>query len=187
MDRKETAEAIIRNHVLWAMGAGLIPIVVADVFAVSSLQLDMIRQLCRTYEIHFEEVQGKSVIATLTGSTLARIGAEGLKLIPGVGTILGGAAASVLSGATTYAIGEMFKKHFESGGDLVGFEPDKMKQVFAELLEKGKQKAIQLKSLTDKPDEKDKLDKIASLIEMKNSGYLTAAEFDALKKKVVDD
>ena len=44
-ERTKHAETIIRNHVIWSMGAGMIPILVADVFAVSALQLDMIRQL----------------------------------------------------------------------------------------------------------------------------------------------
>ena len=33
-ERTKHAETIIRNHVIWSMGAGMIPILVADVFAV---------------------------------------------------------------------------------------------------------------------------------------------------------
>ena len=187
MERKAAADGIIRNHVIWAMGAGLIPVIVADVFAVTSLQLDMIRQLCRTYEVEVHELQGKAIITTFTGSTLARLGAEGLKLIPGIGTILGGAAVSVFSGATTWAIGEVFKRHFESGGDLGNFDVDKMRQSFSELVDKGKQMALQLRNSPQNPEKKDKLKQISELIDMKNAGHLTEAEFDVLKKKVIED
>ena len=52
-DKSKHADTIIRNHVIWSMGAGLIPVLVADIFAVSALQLDMIRQLCKVYDIDF--------------------------------------------------------------------------------------------------------------------------------------
>ena len=39
-ERSKHAETIIRNHVIWSMGAGLIPVLVADVFAVWSRHLD---------------------------------------------------------------------------------------------------------------------------------------------------
>jgi uncharacterized protein (DUF697 family) len=90
-DKSKHADTIIRNHVIWSMGAGLIPVLIADIFAVSALQLDMIRQLCKVYDVDFSETQGKAIVTSLTSSTLARIGAGSLvKLIPGVGSLLGG-------------------------------------------------------------------------------------------------
>ncbi len=78
-ERNKHAETIIRNHILWSMGASfLIPIPVADIFAVSALQLDMIRQLCRVYNVDFAETQGKAVVTSLTSSTLAKVGARSL-------------------------------------------------------------------------------------------------------------
>ena len=49
--RDQEADAVIRNHLVWAMGAGFIPVPIADFFAVGAIQLDMVRQLCRVYEI----------------------------------------------------------------------------------------------------------------------------------------
>ena len=77
-NRSNHADTIIRNHVIWSMGAGLIPVLVADIFAVSALQLDMIRQMCRVYDVNFSETQGKAIVTSLTSSTLARIGAGSL-------------------------------------------------------------------------------------------------------------
>jgi len=77
----------------------------------TAIQLDMIRQMCKIYDIDFKETEGKAVITALTGSSLARLGARAIKFIPGVGSILGGVTMAVLSGGSTYALGEVFKKH----------------------------------------------------------------------------
>ena len=107
------AESIIINHVVWSMGAGLVPIPMLDIVAVSAVQLDMVRQLSKVFELDFSETQGKAMITSMTGSTLAKLGARAvIKLIPGIGSIVGGVAMATLSGASTYALGEVYKKHF---------------------------------------------------------------------------
>ncbi len=140
--RSNHADTIVRNHVIWSMGAGMIPILIADIFAVSALQLDMIRQLCRVYDIDFQETQGKALVTSLTSSALARIGAGSvIKLLPGIGSFIGGATVSVFAGASTYALGEVFKKHFDSGGTILDFDPDRLRKYYKEKFEKGKKVA----------------------------------------------
>ena len=135
----DQANNIIRNHVIWSMGAGFIPIMVADIVAVSALQLDMIRQMCRVYNVDFQETQGKALVTSLTGTTIARLGAGSLvKLVPGLGSMLGGATVSAFAGASTYALGEVFKKHLESGGTILDFDPERLKKYYKEKFEKGK-------------------------------------------------
>lgn len=144
-DRDKHADTVIRNHVIWSMGAGLIPVLIADIFAVSALQLDMIRQMCKIYDVDFKETQGKAIVTSLTSSTLARIGAGSvIKLIPGVGSLIGGATVSVFAGATTYALGEVFKSHFSSGGTILDFDPDRLRKYYKEKFEKGKKVAKEM-------------------------------------------
>ncbi len=142
-DKSRHAETVVRNHMLWSMGTGfVIPIPIADVFAVSAVQLDMIRQLCRVYEKEFSETQGKAIVTALTTSTLTRAGARSLvKLIPVVGTVVGGVVVSVMNGASTYALGQVFKRHFESGGTILDFDTERLKKVYREQFEKGKKVA----------------------------------------------
>jgi uncharacterized protein (DUF697 family) len=142
---KEKADTIIRNHMIWAMGAGLIPVPIADFFAVSAIQLDMVRQLAKLHDIDFSETAGKASITALTGSGLARLGARAVKFIPGVGSIIGGITMAVLSGASTYALGEVFKKHFETGGTFLDFDPGRLKKFYDEKFEKGKEIAKEIK------------------------------------------
>ncbi|SER08379.1 DUF697 domain-containing protein [Neolewinella agarilytica] len=146
-DKNRHAETVIRNHVIWSMGASyIIPLPIADVFAVSALQLDMIRQLCRVYDIDFAETQGKAIVSALTTSTMARAGARSLlKVIPVVGTVVGGITVAVVNGASTYALGEVFKKHFSNGGTFLDFDTDRLKKLYKEKFEKGKKVAQEWK------------------------------------------
>lgn len=203
-DKQKHADTIIRNHVIWSMGASfIIPIPVADVFAVSALQLDMIRQLCRVYDISFAETQGKAIVTSLTSSTLARAGARSLiKLVPGLGTLIGGATVSIFNGASTYALGEVFKRHFENGGTFLDFDTDRLKKMYQEQFEKGKQMADQWRQEnppaaqpTPPPPaptaaaaepEQDVLTKLRELGNLRDLGLISDAEFEQMKKKLIE-
>lgn len=208
-ERSKHADTIIRSHTLFSMGAGFIPFFLGDVFAILALHLDMVRQLCRVYDIPFKEAQGKAVISALTTSTLSRMGARSLiKLIPGVGSIVGGIAVSIIAGASTYALGEVFKKHFEAGGTILDFDTDRVKKMYKEKFEKGKKvveqwkeeeenkKAkgepttpmpdIDLKEKTSKGSDDEVIQKLKNLAELKDQGIISEEEFQAMKKKLID-
>ena len=213
-ERAKHAETIIRNHVIWSLGAGFIPVVAADVLAVSALQLDMIRQLCRVYDVNFSETQGKAIVTSLTSSTLARLGAGSIaKLVPVVGSVLGGVTNSVFAGASTYALGEVFKKHFESGGTILDFDPERLKKLYKEKFEKGKKVATQLqkqeeaqkkqqespvepkaaepaanKPENDTPDAEQPaspIERLKELARLRDEGILSEAEFQEMKQKII--
>lgn len=163
-DRNRHAETIIRNHVLWAMTAGAVAPPWVDVFAVSAAQLDMIRQMSRVYDIDFAETQGKAIVFTLTSSTAARAGATGLiKLVPIAGSIVGGGISAVVNGASTYALGEVFKQHFAHGGTFLDFDTERLRKLYNEKFEKGKKVAKEWKdeALSKKKAEKEAADKVA--------------------------
>ncbi len=213
--RKQSADMVIRNHVMWSMGAGFIPVPIADLFAVTAVQLDMVRQMCKLYDISFKETEGKAVITTLTGSSLARLGSRAIvKLIPGVGSIIGGLSLAILSGASTFALGEVFKKHFETGGTFLDFDPGRLKKYYQEKFEKGKKVARDLQKEQDKDrtavedevieqevkiaqeiiekeqDEPkgndDIISKLKELATLKDTGIITAEEFATMKAKLID-
>lgn len=183
------ADTIIRNHMLWSMGAGFIPVPIADFFAVSAVQLDMIRQLCNVYNIDFKQTQGKAVITALTGSSLARLGARAVKFIPGVGSLLGGVTLAALSGASTYALGEVFKQHFETGGTFLDFDVERLKKFYNEKFEKGKEVAEELrKKQQETPPSSqnhDVIDQLRQLAKLKEDGIITENEFNDMKKKIL--
>jgi uncharacterized protein (DUF697 family) len=188
-NREEEANSIIRNHMIWSMGAGLIPVPLVDFFAVGAIQLDMVRQLAALYEVEFKLTAGKAFIGTLTGTSIARIGARAVKLIPGIGSVLGGVTMSVMSGASSYAIGEVFKKHFETGGTFLDFDPGRLKKMYDEKFEKGRDIAKDLKKEQEKAktnaDNSNLVDKLKELAAMKENGIITEEEFTAMKKKLI--
>ena len=66
-------------------------------------------------------------------------------MLPVVGSIIGGVTVSVFAGASTYALGQVFKRHFESGGTILDFDPARLKKLYKEQFEKGKKVAEQLR------------------------------------------
>ena len=185
------ANTIIKNHIIWSMGAGFIPVPIADLFAVTAIQLDMIRQLSNLYDVDFKETSGKAIITSLSGASVARMGARAIKFIPGVGSVLGGVTLAVLSGASTYALGEVFKTHFENGGTFLDFDISRIKRMYDESFEKGKDVARDIHKEQEEQKKKaeaadsDPLARIKELADLKEKGLLTDEEYDALKKKLI--
>lgn len=196
-ERQIRADAMIKNHMVWSMGAGFIPVPVADILAVTAIQLDMVRNLATIYDVEFKESQGKALITTLTGSSVARISANALKFIPGVGTVLGGVTMSALSGASTFAVGEVFKRHFKTGGTFLDFDPERLRKMYREKFEKGKKMAEKMKSekaaSPTEPDvpeepisESDIVQRLTQLNELKAQGVITPEEFTRLKERLMN-
>lgn len=215
-DKDYHADTVIRNHVLWSMGASYIIVLpVADVFAVSALQLDMIRQLTRVYGLDFAETQGKAIVSSLTTSTMARAGARSLiKFIPGIGTFVGGMAVAAVNGASTYALGQVFKTHFSGGGTILDFDTERLKKMYNEQFEKGKTVATKWKQEAEetaveeaasKPDPQPAADPVAppmpksteavatddamvrlrELAEMRDQNIITDEEFKIMKQRII--
>ncbi len=136
------ADQIIRNHVVLAAGGAAIPVPVLDLLAVTAVQLDMLKQLASTYDVTFDAQASSSFVTALTsaigGSVLGRVGASAVKLLPGVGSLLGGAAQLSISGATTYAVGHTFKRLFQEGHDVSHLNVDAVQHEAKQLYEKGK-------------------------------------------------
>ena len=196
----QRAEDIIRNHVLLSLGAGLVPVPLLDLVAVTAVQLDMCRQLSNNYDVEFKEELGKSVISALAGTAVARYGASLVKTIPGIGSILGGISMSALSGGTTYAIGQVFKRHFGGGGDLFNVDLDRAKEIFDEELEKGKKVAQELEKMRSRETQgpkakettpenqkaKEIFDKLEKLAELRDKGVITDDDFQAQKDRLLE-
>lgn len=208
-EKSRHAETIVRNHILWSMGASFIPIPIADFFAVSALQLDMIRQLCRVYEVDFSETQGKAIIGSLVSTMMGRgLAKSVLKLIPGFGTVVGGFTLSVFNGASTYALGQVFKTHFEFGGTFLDFDTERLKKMYKEQFEKGKKVAEQMKKDYDdkrarehqpgtgeapQPDAAastpsgDVLERLREIADLRNQGIISEEEFNQMKKRLLEN
>jgi uncharacterized protein (DUF697 family) len=195
--QEKDVESIVKRHVYWAVGAGLIPIPLVDIAAVTAIQLDMLKQVCSFYKMDYSEEQGKSWIVALASSTLssvvARLGASAVKTIPVVGTLIGAASMSVISGASTYALGTVVSKHFESGGTLESFNKEKIKAFYEENLKEGKKVAKNLKDkylkLIETPEGKEKERKIGNrlkdLEDNRKKKLITEEEYEKIRSEII--
>jgi predicted transcriptional regulator len=116
-------------------------------------------------------------------------------MIPGLGSIIGGITVSVFAGASTYALGEVFKKHFSSGGTILDFDPERLRKLYKEQFEKGKKVVEEIKKKEDSsPAEKqsssvknDVINRLRELAELKDQGIITDEEFSSMKKKILEE
>jgi len=183
-NQAQKAERTIRAHVMWSMGAGFIPFPVADFLAVAAVQLDMIRSISNIYEVDFKETEGKALITSITGSGLSKVGANALiKLIPGVGSALGGASMSIMSAASTYALGQVFKQHFESGGNLMDFDSDRFKRYYNEQFEKGKKVAEDIRKEEKAKEAPQKAEETKATTSVEDQARTVEVEVEVEAKK----
>ena len=145
-ENEKNALDLVRKHMWMSMGAGLIPIPFVDWAAVSGVQMKMLAALSDLYEIPFRKSIGKATIASLGGFILPHAMAFGwigsmIKLIPGVGVLAGTPAMGLFAGAYTWALGNVFIQHFESGGTFLTFDAEKVRKYFQAQFEEGRKMA----------------------------------------------
>ncbi len=133
----ERADRVIRQHVAYAVAAAAVPVPLGDILAVTAVQLDLVRSLAELHRQRYDPESGKALVAALTGVSVARIGASAFKAVPGVGTLVGGAAQLTLSGASTYAIGKVFDRHFAGGGTLRDFDVNARRDEYERHVQEG--------------------------------------------------
>ena len=142
LPRGEAADKVIRNYALGSIVPSLIPVPMLDLVGVTGIQLKMLHSLAQTYDVPFKEEAGRSAVTALIGGTgtlgAARIVTSAVKAIPFVGQITASVTMPAINGGTTYAIGKVFKQHFESGGTFLTFDAAKVRAYFEEQLKEGK-------------------------------------------------
>ncbi|AUX43532.1 uncharacterized protein SOCE26_049810 [Sorangium cellulosum] len=137
------AEGIVHRNVLWALGAGIVPIPLFDIVSITGVQVKMLKELSDLYGVSFSSSLAKKI----TGALLTGLGSVGLgtaigfsisKFLPVIGSTLGAVSVPVFAGAFTHATGKIFMMHFESGGTLLDFNPQAMRAHFNLEYEKAK-------------------------------------------------
>ncbi len=150
INKLKSANHIVNNYTAASMGTGFIPIPFADQLFLMGIQRKMLYELTELYQLPFSKKIGQSIVNTLLKSLLSSNMIKGvlgnmIKFIPGIGTAIGGFSISVFNGASTYAIGQVFIQHFESGGTLINFELKKAQAMLKIKFKEGEQKAKEIK------------------------------------------
>jgi uncharacterized protein (DUF697 family) len=144
------AEAIIKNHVIASMAVGLVPLPVFDTVALTNVQFNLIASLADHYGVDMGPFKRTLVTSLLTGSLpVAAVCGAGslLKLMPGFGTLAGGATVTIMAGAISFATGRVFQRHFDVGGTFEDLRPETLRGQFRQELEEGKRVARRLRGM----------------------------------------
>jgi uncharacterized protein (DUF697 family) len=148
--RSLTAENEIKRYTIAAVSVSVVPVPLFDIAAVAAVQVRMIQKLSQLYGQTFSEHAVRNIITALAGGTVgyglgATVAISMFKLVPGIGWMVGMMSLPVVSGATTYAIGRVFAKHFQEGGSIFDLSADTMRDYYKEQFQKGKDLAAKAK------------------------------------------
>ena len=148
--QRAKVQSAIHYSMLLSGGVGIVPIPLVDFVGVTAIQLALVKQLSGLYGVEYASGAAKRTISAIVGGALPAFGAirigTWVKLIPIVGPVLGGSAMMLLSGASTYAVGQLFAKHFEQGGTILDLQASQVKKEFAEYYAVGKAKLSRKKA-----------------------------------------
>ena len=146
---RDASIVLVKNYTLASLAPAVLPLPLVDLAVLSGVQLKMLHALSQLYGLEFSTEISRAAIASLVTSVLpvaaSPVMASLVKFIPGVGQAAGVASMLVLGGASTHALGMVFVRHFEDGGDFTNFDAQVAKAYFQEEFEKGKQIALELK------------------------------------------
>jgi uncharacterized protein (DUF697 family) len=160
--KEEIADKMIRQHVYMALGVGLVPVPFVDFVGVTGIQLNLMRKLSELYAVPFSKDMVKNIIGALIGGAFpASVGSRILssisKVVPGVGQTMGAVCAATVSGASTYAVGKVFARHFSEGGTFLSFDPEKAKAFYEEMFRQGQEVATEMKTERGKEDNSEEV------------------------------
>ncbi|WP_281556190.1 DUF697 domain-containing protein [Thalassomonas sp. RHCl1] len=143
--QSQQAQQIVNGYTKGAAAVGLVPVPVADALLISGIQLKMLQQIAHLYGEKLADSKRKavfgSILAALAPLTLRNQLVSWLKVVPVAGQVVGLLGMSTFSAASTWAIGRVFIQHYEAGGTLLDFDPDKMKNHYLEQFELGQKVA----------------------------------------------
>ncbi len=136
--RADAAQELVKKYSLGTAAVGLVPVPLIDLVASSVLQSRMLKALTELYEVEYSEQRARiftgAMVGSVTSVSVARqtgvVLGSLLKSMPAVGLVAAVTLMPAATGASTYALGTVFIQHFETGGTLLDFDPEKMRAYY---------------------------------------------------------
>jgi len=117
-ETRAKVQEIIKNRALLAAGLGLVPVPVLNFASATVVQIAMVQSITKLCNIEAKKSWIKNIISSVLGGFtsvgLSQLAAGKLGAAPIVGASLAVISAPVVNGLTTYALGHMFLRYFES-------------------------------------------------------------------------
>jgi len=142
--QRPAADQVIKDHVLLALGAGLIPVPLVDAVAITMIEVNMIGDLAGVYDFPIpHKLVRHKILLSLLGSFGPLYAADhlygALKVVPLIGFAASAAILSLTGGVSVYVVGRAFQKHYESGGTFLSGNNAYLRRFFRETREEGRQ------------------------------------------------
>jgi uncharacterized protein (DUF697 family) len=104
----------------------------------------MVYELCKIYDVPYKEERVQSVVTGVATSSVTvllsgQVSGTVLRFTPYVGPILSTLIQPALAFASTYALGQVFIKQFESGQSLGSITVESVRDSYNKQFEKAKQ------------------------------------------------
>lgn len=149
------AERIIDNAMAASMGLGILPLPLIDSAGIMGIQLYMMRELSKTYQIEFSLIRSQAFVTSLIaglGSVSVATGLFGslVKLIPVFGSFAGALTLPVIAGAVTYALGRLCIQSFSQNKQIPLSISQSTRRSFERYFKKGVEAANSLNNSRSK-------------------------------------
>jgi uncharacterized protein (DUF697 family) len=123
---------------IWAtvsIGAGIVPGAIFSTALNTGVQLKMIQEICKAFNVPFKDETASAIITSILGSGIASAASSSLggiliKHIQNYGTAIAAVAGPAFNFASTYALGQIFIKHFATHGSLLDFDTKQLSKTF---------------------------------------------------------
>ncbi len=143
--KKSEALTIIKQTVSLAFGAGYSPLPMSDAVVLAPIQISMFIRITSVYGISMTKGLAASIASSLlgvAGATFAgrAIASNLIKLIPGIGTAIGGTISGGTAAMLTWALGrtyiEIMEKLFRGELTVSDLEKDEVRETIEKVLDR---------------------------------------------------
>jgi uncharacterized protein (DUF697 family) len=136
-ERLAKASLLVKNFTLASAAIALVPLPLIDQVALITLELKMVHELAKIYDVPFQPNVAVAILSSLlsgmTGGLMAKALQSLSKLVPLLAT-LGSGSIAISSASVTFALGSVFIRHFEDNGTFSNVNFEWLKNIFHQQL-----------------------------------------------------
>ena len=131
----DDADKLIRRYMFVAGGIGILPSTILDIASLIGAQIAMVAELASLYGIPYDKIRNQPVLvsaisALITQGVLKTKFVLAVRMIPVVGSLTSFLLYPAMASSITYAVGKVFKSHFEEGHSLTEFRAEAFRDMF---------------------------------------------------------
>jgi len=141
----EGGNQIINKYTLIAAGVGVVPSPMVNSVGIAVMEIAMIDELAKNYNFGFPTKPALvkafiSLVSSVGPVYIAMKSRSAVSAIPIVGLLLSTGIYSITGAISVYAVGKIFQRHFESGGEILSMDNAFLRKIFKEAYQEGKEK-----------------------------------------------